>query len=368
MSFYESILRPILFRLPPETAHDLGISMLKLSLGVPPTGFLYRKSCETWEFGTLERFGLKFRNPLGVAAGFDKNGRIPGQLASLGFGFVEVGTVTLDPQVGNPKPRVFRLPADRALINRLGFNNDGAAAVCGRLAEKPECAVIGVNIGRNRDVPNEEAVENYLATFKLVQPVADYVAVNVSSPNTQGLRDLQSPEMLDELLSELRKCNEEAETSKPILLKIAPDLTEDQVNGIVETAMKNGIAGIIATNTTTGREGLRSGEEQLKKAGPGGLSGAPLASKSCSVIRKVFRASKGALPVIGVGGIFSGADAFNKIAAGASLLQAYTGFVYRGPGFAKKVNRELSEILRKKGFSSVDEAVGTRAEKTRAAP
>lgn len=361
MSLYESILRPLLFRLPPETAHELGLGLLRHGLGMAPARFAAKKSCETEGFGKIERFGLKFPNPLGVAAGFDKNGVVVEQLSALGFGFVEVGTVTLDPQGGNPKPRVFRLPQDQALINRLGFNNDGAEEIAGRLAAAKRSCVIGVNIGKNRDIPNEEAVENYLATFRLVHPVADYIAVNVSSPNTPGLRDLQAADALDTLLSELAKCNRSFETQKPILLKIAPDLTEKQVGEMVEAAMENRIAGIIATNTTIGREGLRTSEADLKKIGPGGLSGKPVANRSCSVIRKVYRFSDGRLPIIGVGGIFTAEDAFAKVAAGASLLQAYTGFVYGGPGFAKRINSGLVEILKRKGFGSIDEAIGTKA-------
>jgi dihydroorotate dehydrogenase len=368
MSLYESIVRPMLFKLPPETAHELGLGLLRLGLGAPPARFAVKKVLQSEGFGELERFGLKFPNPLGVAAGFDKNGRVVDHLASLGFGFVEVGTVTLEPQSGNPKPRIFRLPQDKALINRLGFNNEGAKAIAERLSSRTHGCVLGVNIGRNRDVPNEDAVGNYIETFRLVQPVADYVTVNVSSPNTPGLRDLQTGESLDTLLSELSKCNDGFEAPKPILLKIAPDLSEDQVGEVVEAALRNGVAGIVATNTTIGREGLRTPEEELKKIGPGGLSGMPLANKSCSIIRKVYRLSEGKLPIIGVGGIFTAEDAFAKVAAGASLLQSYTGFVYGGPWFARRVNSGLAKILKDRGFNSLDEAVGTKAEKKKAAP
>jgi dihydroorotate dehydrogenase len=359
MPLYESILRPLLFKLPPETAHELGLGLLRLGLGVPPARFAARKSCETEGFDKLERFGLKFANPLGMAAGFDKNGRVTSQLSALGFGFVEVGTVTLEPQSGNPKPRMFRLPLDQAIINRLGFNNEGAKAISDRLCDRKDGCVVGINIGKNRDVPNDEAVDNYLETFKLVHPVADYVAVNVSSPNTPGLRELQSADALEVLLSELSKCNEDFEVRKPILLKIAPDLNEEQVGEVVDAAIRCGIAGIIATNTTVGREGLRTSEEEIKKIGPGGLSGKPLSNRSCSVIRKVFKLSDGKLPIIGVGGIFTAEDAFAKIAAGASLLQAYTGFVYGGPWFARHINQGLLRILKEKGFNGLDEAVGT---------
>jgi dihydroorotate dehydrogenase len=331
------------------------------------------------QYPTLERFGLNFSNPLGMAAGFDKNGIVVNQLASLGFGFVEVGTVTLRPQKGNEKPRLFRLPEDHALINRLGFNNEGAVEVAGRLRHVKRRCILGINIGRNKDVANEDAVENYLATFDLVRPVADYIAVNISSPNTPGLRELQRGENLEELIGALMErvrspafrrpvvSGEVAQGSElppkggtpyapPLLVKIAPDLSDGEIESIVDICTRLGVSGIIATNTTVSRDSLRTpGATDL---GPGGLSGRPLASRSTDVIRTVYRHSSGKLPIIGVGGIFTAEDAFEKITAGASLVQAYTGFVYHGPGFARDINRELSKILKERGFASVDEAVG----------
>jgi dihydroorotate dehydrogenase len=297
---------------------------------------------------------LEFPNPIGIAAGFDKNAVAVNQLSSLGFGFVEVGTITFDPQPGNPKPRMFRLPEDRAIINCLGFNNEGAEAAAARLSKLDRKCIVGVNIGKNKNVPNQEATENYLASFNLVAPHADYVAINISSPNTPNLRELQRSENLDELLGTLTNA---AGGRVPLLVKIAPDLSEAEIEAVVDVCLRYGIAGIIATNTTIIREGLSSPD--VDSLGPGGLSGRPLRTRATEVIRTIFHYSKGTIPIIGVGGIFTGDDAFEKIAAGASLVQAYTGFVYGGPTFARDVSTRLAEILKKRGFESVDEAVGS---------
>jgi dihydroorotate dehydrogenase len=353
----------------------MGLKVLKTGLA---SGFLRGKTSFA-EFGKIERFGLEFDNPLGLAAGFDKNAVAVDQLAALGFGFVEVGTVTYHPQPGNPKPRLFRLPQDEALINRAGFNNDGAAAVAERLKNKPPDCVLGVNIGKSKIVPNEEAVEDYLRSFELVHPVANYIAVNVSSPNTPNLRELQKADALEELLSALQKRNAElSERSagvppaveeashlltlyrKPLLVKIAPDLTEAEIEAIVDISLRQNLAGIIATNTTTGREGLTTPAGKVEKMGQGGLSGKPLNQRSTDVISTIYRHSKGKLPVIGVGGIFTAEDAFEKICAGACLLQAYTGFIYRGFSFAHDVNLELAGLLKENGFISLDDAVGSK--------
>jgi dihydroorotate dehydrogenase len=353
---YEHFLRPALFGLDAEWAHEVGIAALEVGLGSRVMQKAVARRFLAEPFGEICRFGLNFKNPLGMAAGFDKNGKVVNQLASLGFGFVEVGTVTYRAQPGNEKPRLFRLPQDSALINRLGFNNEGAAAVASRLrSTKPAC-VIGVNIGKNRDVAIEEATENYLESFELALPVADYIAVNVSSPNTQNLRDLQHAENLRELLKALQRRNEEM-GPKPLLVKIAPDLEEPDIEQIVGVCMEQGVAGMIATNTTTRRDGLSS--QNLNKFGPGGLSGRPLAALSNTVISWIYKYSRGRLPIIGVGGIFSAEDAFDKISAGASLLQAYTGFVYRGVSFAREINLGLAAVLRERGFSSLEAAVGS---------
>ncbi len=350
MSFYSSIIRPILFRAEPETAHELGIKALELGLAAP----FYQKEPDWLE--PTELFGLKFSNPLGMAAGFDKNGVVVDQLAQLGFGFVEVGTVTFRPQLGNPKPRMFRLPADQALINRLGFNNEGAEVVAERLRKLKRRCVVGVNIGKNKDVPNEEAVENYLASFDVVHPIADYLAVNISSPNTPNLRKLQQADSLDELVSALQRRNDQL-GHKPLLVKIAPDLIDAEIESCVDVCRRYGVDGIIATNTTISRKGLKT--RDVEALGAGGLSGKPLASRSDEVISKIYRYSGGTIPIVGVGGIFTSEDAFRKIAAGASLVQAYTGFVYGGPRFADDVLTGLAAKLREHGFSSVQQAVGS---------
>ncbi|GIU83043.1 MAG: quinone-dependent dihydroorotate dehydrogenase [Acidobacteria bacterium] len=364
MTLYESIIRPILFHLPPETAHDFSTKILKSALGNEITqSLVFRLS--NFDFGEIKRFGLTFRNPLGVAAGFDKNGLLVNQLASLGFGFVEVGTVTFKPQSGNSRPRLFRLPQDEALINRLGFNNDGAEKIIARLEKIKKKCVVGVNIGRNKDVSNKDAVENYLSSLKLACKVADYITVNVSSPNTPELRKLQATENLRNLLSALQSAvlQEEKQNQKriPLLVKIAPDLSDDEIESITGVCLELGIDGLIATNTTVRRSGLKTSEEELEKIGEGGLSGKPLAKISTEVIRKIYRYSAGKLPIIGVGGIFTAEDAFEKICAGASLLQVYTGFVYKGPSFAYQINSGLAKLLQKEGFSSIDEAIGSKA-------
>lgn len=375
---YKNILRPILFRISAETAHELGLNSLRIGLGSGFAQNIARRRFESENFGDIERFGLKFSNPLGMAAGFDKNGVVVNQLAALGFGFVEVGTVTYEPQPGNEKPRLFRLPQDRALINRLGFNNQGTLTVAERLAKiSPNC-VLGVNIGKNKNVPNEEAIGNYLKSFDLVFGVSDYIAVNVSSPNTPDLRELQKAENLEELLGVLQERNRELSREslragrpqdsrqdaggtgmKPLLVKIAPDLSDGEVEAIVDIALRLNVSGIIATNTTISREGLKTSDGDLQQIGDGGLSGAPLRRPSNQIIRKIYKYSKGKLPIIGVGGIFSAEDAFDKIASGAGLLQAYTGFIYQGAAFAKVVNAGLVNMLKSGGFKDLDEAVGS---------
>ena len=348
--FYEKVIRPILFSLPAETAHELGIKALKLGLGAKVDASALP------DFGEIERFGLKFRNPLGIAAGFDKNGVVVNQLAALGFGFVEVGTVTFRPQKGNEKPRLFRLPLDHALINRLGFNNDGAETVAGRLSKLDRKCIVGINIGKNKDVPNEEAVENYLNCFDSVHPVADYIAVNVSSPNTPNLRELQQADSLEALLVSLQNRNAEL-GRKPLVVKIAPDLSEGEIEAITDACLRLKIDGIIATNTTINRDGLKT--ENPSRFGSGGLSGKPLADRSNEVISKIYSYSKGKLPIIGVGGVFSAQDAFDKIAAGASLVQAYTGFIYGGMSFPKEILSRLEQILSGKVFQNLEEAIGS---------
>ncbi|CAN5639658.1 quinone-dependent dihydroorotate dehydrogenase [soil metagenome] len=376
---YQNLIRPLLFRIPAETAHEVSLNLLKIGLSLEAAQTLIAKRFACKSFDKLDRFGLKFKNPLGIAAGFDKNGKVVNQLSALGFGFVEVGTVTFEAQAGNPKPRLFRLPNDKALINRLGFNNEGTAKVAERLKKsRPNC-VLGINIGRNKDVPNEEANENYLASFDLAFEIADYIAVNVSSPNTPNLRQLQKADALEELLTELQKRNRVlssnfslqsvkkeppevgTQNKKPLLLKIAPDLSEPEIEAIVDICLRLNLSGIIATNTTIGRKNLQTKKGEIEKIGNGGLSGKPIEMRSNEVIKKIYKHSNGKLPIIGVGGIFTAEDAFEKITSGACLGQAYTGFVYQGLTFARDVNFGLQKILREKGFQNLDEAIGAKA-------
>lgn len=364
---YENLLRPLLFRASAETAHEIGIKSLEKSLASKAARDFVRAKFSGAHFGEIVRFGLKFANPLGVAAGFDKNGRAVNQLAALGFGFVEVGTVTYEAQAGNAKPRLFRLPDDGALINRLGFNNEGTLKVVERLKNLRRECVIGINIGKNKDVANDAAIENYLQSFDLVHGIADYVAVNVSSPNTPHLRELQKAENLEELLGALQTRNAELNVKNrktlPLLVKIAPDLSAPEIDAIVDVALRLNLAGIIATNTTISRNNLQTNKTEIERVGAGGLSGAPLKNRSNEVIKQIYKNSNGKLTIVGVGGISNAADAFEKIAAGASLLQSYTGFVYGGVTFARDVNFGLAELLRENEFKHLDEAVGTAVKK-----
>jgi dihydroorotate dehydrogenase len=359
-------LRPILFRLPAESAHEFALHSLSLALGSKTTRRIIERRLQSEPFGKLSRFGLEFNNPVGLAAGFDKNGTAAQALAALGFGFIEVGSVTSRPQPGNPRPRLFRLPRDRALINRAGFNNCGAAKLAENIRRhRPDC-IVGVNLGKSRNVAVEDAISDYLASFDAVYDVADYLAVNVSSPNTPNLRELQRPDLLADLLKNLQRRNDELAQQrslakpKPLLVKIAPDLTEAEIESIVEVAISEPIAGIIATNTTVRREGLQTSQAEIAACGEGGLSGAPLRGRANEVIALIYRMTRGKLPIIGVGGVFTAADAWEKICAGAGLIQLYTGFIYQGPGVARRINEGLAEILQREGFRSLDEAVGSR--------
>ena len=316
-------------------------------------------------FGELDRFGLKFANPVGLAAGFDKDGIALESLCALGFGFIEAGTVTYHPQPGNDRPRLFRLPEDKALINRAGFNNQGAAAMAQRVARhRPHC-VLGISIGKSKVVPFEDAVADYLRSFEIVYSVADYVAVNVSSPNTPRLRELQGADQLKTLLNALQKRNQELKQSPesrlvPLVIKISPDVTERDLETIVDVARSTNVAGIIATNTTVGRNNLRTPPDEVSAYGEGGLSGGPLLHASTRIIATLYRLTRGQIPLVGVGGIFTAQDAWEKISAGASLVQLYTGFIYEGPDVARRINEGLVEILNREGFRSFDEAVGCR--------
>ena len=348
---YRSLLRPILFRLPPETIHELALNSLRFFLGSPTTRKYIAQRNTLSPFGKLQRLGLTFANPLGLAAGFDKNGTAAQALAALGFGFIEVGSVTSEPQPGNPRPRLFRLPRDRALINRAGFNNCGAAQLAANVRRwRPEC-ILGVNVGKSRNVLIADAIPDYVASFEAIYGIADYIAINVSSPNTPKLRELQQPEMLTELLKSLQQRNDELakrnslRQPKPLLLKIAPDLSDSEVESIVDIATRLKITGLIATNTTISRYGLQTPSAEVEACGEGGLSGAPLRGRSNEVIALIYRLTRGEMPIIGVGGVFTAEDAWEKICAGASLIQLYTGFIYEGPGVARRINEGLAEIL-----------------------
>lgn len=358
---YRSLLRTLLFRLPPETAHELALKSLSIAPAL--TKYFTGQRQAASPFGKLRRFGLTFSNPVGLAAGFDKDGIALESLAALGFGFIEAGTLTPRPQPGNKRPRLFRLPMDHALINRAGFNNRGAAEFVKRVAgHKPPC-VLGVSIGKNKDVPLDKAVDDYLKSFETVYPVADYIAVNVSSPNTPGLRELQEASHLRELLIALRARNQVlAEKAGhqllPILVKLSPDLSHSELEQVVAVAQEVGVAGLIATNTTTDRSGLTTDPARVKALGEGGLSGAPLRSRATHVVAKLHNLLGGSMPIIGVGGIFNANDAWEMISAGASLIQIYTGFIYEGPGIIREINEGLRKIISREGFVSFDEAVG----------
>jgi dihydroorotate dehydrogenase len=344
-----SLLKPLLFKFDPEKVHYWVTRNLKRFNKVPGGSALSRGLWQA-DDARLERevFGLKFKNAVGLAAGFDKNAELIAEMANLGFGFIEVGTVTPLPQPGNPKPRMFRLPADAALINRMGFNNLGVDVAAARIAayrksaaSKKNPVIIGGNIGKNKDTPNEEAISDYIKCFDRLFDVVDYFVVNVSSPNTPGLRALQEKEPLMHILNTLQQRNDKQGITRPILLKIAPDLTDEQLDDIVEIVQQNHIAGVIATNTTISRESLYSPAALVSETG--GLSGKPLTQRSTEVIRYLSQKSNKSFPIIGVGGIHSSEDAQQKIAAGASLVQLYTGFIYEGPGLIGRINKLLAK-------------------------
>lgn len=335
---YKSIIRKVLFKYDPEDVHHFTFNMLKNLFKLPLTGTIARTKFVI-EDKKLERnlFGLTFKNPVGLAAGFDKNAVLFDEFVNFGFGFVEIGTVTPKPQGGNPKKRLFRLIEDEAIINRMGFNNDGVKVIAERLRKRKTDVIIGGNIGKNKVTPNEKAVDDYLICFHELFDVVDYFVVNVSSPNTPNLRALQDKEPLTDLLNSLQNENNKKQTPKPILLKIAPDLTNEQLLDIIDIVKTTGIAGVVATNTTISRDNLKSN----KKDETGGLSGKPVATRSTEVIRFLAEKSNKAFPIIGVGGIYSVEDAKEKLDAGADLIQVFSGFIYEGPSLVKKINKGL---------------------------
>ena len=340
---YNSILKPILFQFQPEKAHKLTMQLFRLSLSLP-FGKKIFKSLYNVEDKKLHRelFGLQFENPVGLAAGFDKDGKYFKDLENLGFGFIEIGTVTPKAQDGNPKPRLFRLKEDGALINRMGFNNEGLDAFVSRIKNRSnDKIIIGGNIGKNKVTPNELAFKDYEICFEALYPYVDYFVVNVSSPNTPNLRDLQEKEPLTKLLNSIQILNQAKIAPKPILLKIAPDLTDGQLDDIIEIVADTKIDGLIATNTTIDRSNLQTKESAVQQIGNGGLSGAPLKKRSTEIIRYIHSKSDGAFPIIGVGGISKPEDAIEKLEAGASLVQVYSGLVYYGPGLIRDINKAI---------------------------
>ena len=334
---YKLLLKPLFFLFDPELVHHTVFKLIKLSNKIPGISNIIR-SIYVIKDKRLERhlFGLTFPNPVGLAAGFDKDAKLYHELSNFGFGFIEIGTLTPKPQDGNPKKRMFRLTEDKGLINRLGFNNEGVESVINRL-KKNKGVLIGGNIGKNKTTPNQNAVKDYVYCFNMLFDYVDYFVVNVSSPNTPNLRELQDKSNLKRLLSTLSNLNQTKDQPKPILLKIAPDLNEKQLLDVIEIVTNLNIDGVIATNTTLSRENLKS----FKKNETGGLSGLPLKDKSTDVIKFLHKKSKNAFPIIGVGGVHEPDDAIEKLNAGASLVQMYTGFIYEGPGVVKRINKAL---------------------------
>ncbi len=344
---YKLILRPILFLFDPETVHHFTFRLVKLLFKLPFIPFIFGK-IGRFEDERLKKevFGITFNNPVGLAAGFDKDAKIVDELAGMGFGFIEIGTLTPKPQSGNEKPRLFRLAEDGGIINRMGFNNQGVNDAVKRLKRRKSKTIIGGNIGKNKATPNNQAVDDYIACFHALYDVVDYFVVNVSSPNTPNLRELQEKKPLQQLLRTIMGENAQKHKPKPILLKIAPDLNNDQLDDIVAIVNEEKIDGLIATNTTINRKDLKASDDKLSGIGAGGLSGKPLKNRATEVIKFIHQKSEGKFPIIAVGGIFSGEDAYEKLQAGASLVQVYTGFVYEGPALIKKINTYLLSRLK----------------------
>ncbi|MBO7143205.1 MAG: quinone-dependent dihydroorotate dehydrogenase [Salinivirgaceae bacterium] len=338
---YKRIIRPLLFRIDPERIHGVINTGLKVArcVGIGKVmDWCYNPRCLQME---TEFCGIKFPNKIGIAAGFDKNAEVYKMLGNMGFGHVEIGTVTPRPQPGNPKPRLFRLPADSALINRMGFNNKGVENAVKNLRRRNHKIVIGGNIGKNSSTPNEKAVDDYVACFQALYDYVDYITVNVSCPNVTNLRELQGQESLERILSALAEQRRQKAVYKPILLKISPDLNFQQIDESLVIIERYGIDGIVAANTSTTRNGLKTSEERIKEIANGGLSGQPLRDRSVEITRYISQKTGGKLPIIGVGGTMSPADAVAKLEAGATLVQVFTGFIYYGPKLAKDVNKAV---------------------------
>jgi len=339
---YKKIVRPLLFLISPETIHHIVFKCIKISFLIPGVKqivqIFYVKDDKR-----LERkvFGITFKNPVGLAAGFDKDAKLFNELAGFGFGFIEIGTLTPKPQPGNEKPRMFRLPKDEALINRMGFNNDGVEDAIKRLKKRRTKVIIAGNIGKNKLTSNEDAGKDYEYCFEALFNYVDFFVINVSSPNTPGLRSLQDKEPLQALLSNIQELNSKKQNPKPILLKIAPDLSNEQLDDIIVIIAATKLSGVIATNTTITRDNLKTNAETISIIGNGGLSGKPLRKRSTEVIKYLYEKSNKAFPIIAVGGIHNAEDAIEKLNAGASLVQIYTGFIYEGPALIKAINKKI---------------------------
>ena len=346
-----SILKPYIFSLDPEVAHDLAIKSLKLNV-LPKSIF----SVEDEQILETNLLNEKIPNPIGLAAGFDKSAEVYNSLFKLGYGFVEVGTITPKRQLGNPKPRIFRLEKDQALINRLGFNNHGSEIVSRRIASNLPSGFLGINIGPNKDTMNKE--EDYYLCLSKLSSFAGYLTINISSPNTEGLRDFHDQEALEKLLLGINKIKKDKKISKPLVLKLSPDINFNEISRIIELIMKYKIQGIIISNTT---DSYRDSLIDTQKDEKGGLSGKPLRDVSTNLIKKFFKETKGRIEIIGVGGIDSGQSAFEKICAGANAVQLYTGMVYKGPGVVKNMKKDLVSILKKENLRNISEAVGIKA-------
>jgi len=339
---YRLLIKPLLFSMRPEKAHYFATGLLTFFSSIPGFSAII-KGLYSFSHPKLEKelFGLTFKNPVGLAAGFDKDARWYNELAHLGFGFIEIGTLTPKAQIGNPQPRLFRITDDHGLINRMGFNNLGAEDAIQRLKKRKTSIIIGGNIGKNTATPNADALADYLFNFNTLHDHVDYFVVNVSCPNVKDLTKLQDTPFLIKLLNELKQINQTKQKAKPILLKIAPDLNNSQLDEVIDIVAQTNIDGIISTNTTTSREGLKTEQKTIEEIANGGLSGLPLKNRATEVIRYLSEKSNKAFPIIGVGGIHSAEDAIEKIEAGADLVQIYTGFIYEGPGLIKKINKAI---------------------------
>jgi len=346
---YKLIIKPFLFTFPPEKAHKITLTLFNILTSIPIIGSIVRNFYKV-EHPNLEQniFGLNFKNPVGLAAGFDKDAKYFHLMAQLGFGFVEIGTVTPKGQDGNPQPRLFRLPEDQALINRMGFNNEGVSATVDRLKAKgKQSFIVGGNIGKNKLTPNKEAKNDYIICFNALFPYVDYFVVNVSSPNTPNLRALQDKGPLLELLQVVQEQNNKQAKQKPVLLKIAPDLSDGQLDDIIDIVFQTKLSGLIVSNTTIDRSSLKTNQNRISEIGNGGLSGKPLSERSTAIIKYIHNNSEGKIPMIGVGGIYSPEEAIAKLDAGASLVQIYSGLVYEGPTLIKRINKALIGYKRK---------------------